>query len=475
MKIVVIGAGPGGYVAAIRAAQLGGDVTLIERENVGGTCLNWGCIPSKVLKTTAEMLLRFRRAAEFGIRVEGDVRPDLETLMARKDRVVRDQARGIRTLLDHSRVRYLQGEGFLKEGGVVEFRSPEGESIDVPWDRLILAMGSRPADLPDFPFDGERVLSSNDAFLLKEIPRSLMILGGGVIGCEFAFIFSALGTRVTLVEGLSRLLPLPSVEEGCSKVLEREMKKSKIEFMVNRSAASIEMGEDGCRVTIGPSPFCDDLKEKDKKILTRDVGKVLVCVGRKPNTEAVGLERAGVETDAKGWVRVNEKMETSVPGIYAIGDILGPSRPMLAHVASKEGLVAAQNAMGDDLFMNYRAVPGAVFTSPEVADVGLTEAGALSEGLDIRVDRVLFRNLGKAHVIGEIAGETRIVSERKSGKILGVHIVGPHASDLIAEGTLAVQNECTVRELADTIHAHPTLPEIMMETALKALDQSLHG
>ncbi len=474
-RIIVIGAGPGGYVAAIRAAQLGAEVSLIEKERVGGTCLNWGCIPSKVLKTTAEMLLGLKRAGEFGITLERPATLDYDLLSARKDRVVLEQAKGIRGLLEHHKVRYLEGTAVIGDDHVVQAGLSDGGHLDVPWDKLILAMGSRPLDIPAFPFDGRVVLSSNHAFELKEIPQTLLIVGGGVIGCEFAMIFSAFGAKVTVVEALSRLLPIPSVDEACSKVLQREMKKQKIEFLVNRSVEKIEKLEGQCRVTVGPSPLAENLQEREKKILTRDVSKVLVCVGRKANTEGMGLERVGVKTDERGWVVVDENLKTSVPDILAIGDVLGPARPMLAHVASKEGLTAAENAFGGEKSVNYHVVPGAVFTLPEVANVGLTEAQAEKKGVPVRADSVLFRSLGKAHVIGAIAGEVKIISNVETGRVLGVHIVGPHASDLIAEGTLAVQRGCTVQDLAETIHAHPTLPEIMMEVSLKAMDRSLHG
>lgn len=474
-KITVIGAGPGGYVAAIRAAQLGGEVTLVEKERVGGTCLNWGCIPSKVLKTTAEMLHRFKRAGEFGVALEGTPTLDYPSLYARKDRVVKDQAKGIHGILEHHRVHYLEGSAVIRDDRSVRVTSPDGSHVDVPWDKLILATGSRPLNIPAFPFDGEIVLSSNHAFGLKEIPESLLIVGGGVIGCEFAMIFSAFGVKVTLVEALARLLPLPSVDEACSRVLQREMKKQRIEFMVNRTVENIEAPEGKCRAIIGPSPFAEGLKERDKKPLSRDVDKILVCVGRKANTDEIGLESIGVQTDERGWIVADEKLKTSVPGVFAIGDVLGPARPMLAHVASKEGLAAAENALGGEKIMTYHAVPGAVFTLPEVADVGLTEVQAREQGFTVRADSVLFRSIGKAHVIGEIAGEAKIVSDAVTGRVLGVHIIGPHASDLIAEGTLAVQTGCTVQDLAETIHAHPTLPEIMMEVSLKVMDRSLHG
>jgi len=474
-KITIIGAGPGGYVAAIRAAQLGADVTLIEQDNVGGTCLNRGCIPSKVMKTAAELLEKFHRAREFGIEVTGSIRPDMKALMSRKETMIKNQTQGILKLFDRHKIRYLRGFGTIKGAGLAGVELPDNKMLEVPWDRLILAPGSHPIDIPSYRFDGKRIISSKEALNLHEIPESILIIGGGVIGCEFAFILGSLGSKVTVVEALSRMLPLPSVDEDCSKVLHREMKKRKIKFMVNRCVDRVEHNGEKCRVTIGPSPFKEGLKEKEKKPLTEDVEKVLVCIGRRPNTGEIGLERLEVKMDEQGWITVDERMETSVYGVYAIGDVLGPSKVMLAHVASVEGLVAAENAVGEHRIMNYDVVPGAIFTMPEVANVGLTEAKAGAQGYNVRSDTVLFRNLGKPQIIGEIAGQAKIVSDADSGRILGVHMVGPHATDLIAEGTLAMQVGCTVEELAQTIHAHPTLAEVMMEASLKALDRSLHG
>jgi len=476
IKMVILGAGPGGYVAAVRAAQLGADVTLIEEDNVGGTCLNWGCIPSKILIAAAELLEKIRKADTFGITLEGGVRPNMPRLMERKNRIVETQRRGILDLLQHHRVRYLKGTGYLKGRNAVAVRIPGEEEKEVPWERLILATGTRPLELPNLPFDGHRILSSNHALCLEKIPETLLIVGGGVIGCEFAFLFSSLGSRVTVVEALSRMLPLPSVDEDCSKVLEREMKKRKIRFIINRVIEGVDEAEGRLRLTLGPSPFLKNPEEKDKNHFFENADKVLVCVGRKPNTTPIdGFDTLGVKVDEKGWVAANLRMETGADGIYAIGDILGPSKIMLAHVASAEGLVAAENAMGGRRDMDYRTVPGAIFTSPEVADVGLTEAQAKAQGFPVRSDSVLFRSLGKAHVIGDIAGQAKIISEIGSGKILGVHIIGPHATDLIAEATLAIRMGITVQDLARTIHAHPTLAEIMPETALKAMDQSIHG
>jgi len=474
-KITVIGAGPGGYVAAIRAAQLGAEVTVIEEDNVGGTCLNWGCIPSKIMITTAEILEKIHQSRQYGIEIDGNVRLDMQRLMARKNSVIQSQTKGILDLFKHHKIQYIKGTGYLKKPGLAAVRQPRAEEIEVPWDKLILATGTKPFSIPGIPFDGKRILSSDHALSLEEVPESIIIVGGGVIGCEFAFLLAALGSDVTVVEALSRMLPLPSVDEACSRILQREMKKRKIKFMVNRTVDSFEDDGKKLRVTIGPSPFLENPSEKDKTPLTAEVDKMLICIGRKANTTAVGLKTVGVKPDEKGWITTDERMQTAAPNVYAIGDILGPAKIMLAHVASTEGLVAVENATGGSRTMDYHVVPGAIFTTPEVANVGLSEAQAKEQGYRVRADSVLFRTLGKAQVIGEIAGEAKIVSDAAGGKILGVHIIGPHATDLIAEGTLAMHMGGNVKDLAETIHAHPTLAEIMLEASFKSLDRSLHG
>ena len=474
-KITIIGAGPGGYIAAIRAAQSGAEVTVIEKENVGGVCLNRGCIPSKIMITTAEMLEKFHRAEEFGLTSDGDMRPDMARLTARKKAVIDIQAKGILGLFKHHKINYLKGDGRITKHGLAEVIQADGNIAEVAWDKLILATGTRPFNIPTFPFDGDKILSSDHALNLDEIPESIMIVGGGVIGCEFACMLASLGAGVTVVEALSRILPLPSVDSDCSKVLAREMKKRKIKLIVNRTVDSVEMENDLLNVTIGPSPFLENPSERDRKPQTATVQKMLVCIGRKPNTAGIGLETIGLKPDKKGWIAVNEHMETEVAGVYAIGDILGPEKIMLAHVASAEGLAAAENAMGGDHKMDYTVVPGAIFTVPEVANVGLTQAQAKEAGYKIRADKVLFRTIGKAHVIGEIAGQAQIVSDAQSGKILGAHIIGPHATDLIAEVVLAIKMGAGVKDIAETIHAHPTLAEIMQEVAFKGLGQGVHG
>ena len=474
-QVTVLGAGPGGYVAAVRAAQLGAAVTVVEKEQVGGTCLNWGCIPSKIMKTTAEMLEKLHQADQFGIRLDGSAVLDMQHLMARKQKVLSTQIKGIEGLLAHHKIKLVRGTARIDGPGKVAATGEDGQKIVWGWDRLIIATGSQPFSVPAFPFDGRWILSSNHILEIEQVPKSIVIVGGGVIGCEFACILSAMGAAVIVVEALDRLLPLPSVDAGCSKVLEREMKKRKIKFYVNRVVESIERCAEGLTVTIGPSPLASELKEKDKVPVTETVAQALVCIGRSPNTKDIGLSTIGLATDAKGWIPVDDRMQTGVPGVYAIGDVLGPERVMLAHVASTEAMLAAENAMGRDRAMDYTAVPGAIFTMPEVACVGLTEAQAKAQGIDARADSVLFRTIGKAQVIGELAGQATIISDTGSGKVLGVHIIGPHATDLLGEGTLAVSCNLCVADIADTIHAHPTLAEIMLEAALKATGKALHG
>ncbi|MCG6911575.1 MAG: dihydrolipoyl dehydrogenase [Deltaproteobacteria bacterium] len=474
-EIAVLGGGPGGYVAAVRAAQRGARVTLIEKDSLGGTCLNRGCIPSKIMQTTSGMLERFRNSSDFGIRLEGQAVADMAALQARKKKIVANQVRGIGNLLKHNGITHIEGRGIVQGHGTLEALTAEGETRSVPWEKLIVATGSEPLEIAAFPFDGVKVISSTDVLNLDRVPESMIIVGGGVIGCEFACILADLGTRVTVVEALDRLLPLPSVDAGCSKVLQREMKKRKITFFLDKTVTAVDTGGEKAAVTIGPSPRAADLKEKDRQPLELEVEKVLVCIGRQSNAAGIGLETLGLELDEKGWITADNRMQTSVDTVFAIGDALGPAKVMLAHVASTEGIVAAENATGGDRQMDYTAVPGAIFTSPEVANVGLTEAQAGERNLDYRADTVLFRTVGKAQVIGELAGEAKIVSDTASGRVLGVHIIGAHATDLIAEGTLAVTTGRTVQELAETIHAHPTLAEVTMEAAFKAVGRALHG
>jgi dihydrolipoyl dehydrogenase len=473
-KIGIIGAGPGGYIAAIRAAQLGAQVVVIEQETIGGTCLNWGCIPTKTLKATAEMVEMFNRAGEFGIELEGGFRLDMGRIMARKNEVISVLAGGIKKIFESYRIQFLEGTAIIQDPKRILIHQRDHSETFIEVDQIIIASGSKPMVFEAFPFDGNYILSSSDALVLKEIPESLLIVGGGVVGCEFAFIFNALGSQVTVVEALPRLIGLPSIDQDCSTVIQREMKKRKIKVLLDKTVTRTEVRTGRVKVTIGPSPFLKEVKEKDRSSVETEVQKVLVSIGRESNVERPDLSRLGMDLDRGRWIKTNERMETNIPGLYAIGDALGPAKIMLAHVASTEGMVAAENIMGHNRTMNYEVVPSAIFTFPEVADVGLTEQQAKERGRAVRSDSFQFRALGKSQAMGEIVGLVKIVSDKGRGKILGVHIAGPHATDLIAEGTLAIQMGATAEDLARTIHAHPTLAEAVMETAQKAVGYGLH-
>jgi dihydrolipoamide dehydrogenase len=467
-KIIIIGGGPGGYIAALRAAALGGEVTLIEKESLGGTCLNHGCIPSKIMKNSADIFLKFLKAGQFGIKVQGIVSPDMAALMERKDKILETQRKGIASLLQGSGVIVEKGRAAIKSFGRIELILNNGHKKEIKYDRLIIATGTEPLNVADFPFDHKNILSSNDILQLKDIPESIVIVGGGVIGCEFAFIFSALGSKVTIVEAMSRLLPLPSVDEDCSKLLLREMKKQKITVLCDTIVKSSDIHNDRVSIHLDVSPFTDNPKPRKLKTNGIEAQKMAVCIGRSALSSDLGLENIGVKTTPQGWINTNEKMETSVEGVYAIGDILGPEKVMLAHVASHEGMVAARNAMGGKAAMTYDVIPGAIFTMPEIGTVGLSETQARKKGYDVNAFSVNFRTLGKAQAIDELAGTAKMIVEKGSKKVLGVHLMGAHATDLIAEASLAIQKGLSARDIAHTIHAHPTLAEIMGEVSLKA-------
>lgn len=475
LKIIIIGGGPGGYVAALRAAGLGADVTLVEKENLGGTCLNWGCIPSKIMKNSADLFSKLSKARQLGIDIEGRVSANMTNLMARKNKLLDTQRKGIASLLKNSRVTVEYGKAILEGPGRVRVEKPEQQAAILEYDKLIIATGTKPLNVSSFPFDHERILSSNDILDLSEIPESMVIVGGGVIGCEFAFIFSALGTKVTVVEALSRVLPLPSVDADISKLLQREMKKHKISVLCDTVVTKAEKNDKGLDIHIDVSPFTDNPKPKKLKTNLLSSQKMAVCIGRSALSSDLVVEAIGLETTQQGWIPVDEKMETSVKGVFAIGDILGPQKVMLAHVASHEGIIAAENAMGLDKVMNYDVIPGAIFTMPEVATVGLSEVAAVNRGFEVEAHSLNFRTLGKAQAIDEIAGSAKMIVEKDTGKVLGVHLIGAHATDLIAEATLAIQQDLTARQVAHTIHAHPTLAEIMGELALKASGTPIHG
>jgi dihydrolipoamide dehydrogenase len=457
VKIAILGAGPGGYVAAIKAAQLGAQVTVIEDTEVGGTCLNKGCIPTKTLLATTELLHKMKNSTEFGIEISGQVTPNLSRIMERKNKVVSTQVKGIRSLFKSWGISLIEGRGMIVSPEKIKVQKRDGTTDIVGADRIIIATGSRPAQLPLFPFDGDHILSSDDALTITSVPKTLIIIGAGVIGCEFAFIFSELGADITMLEIMPRALS--TEDPDISETLERELKKKKIKLMTGVKVTGVQGKHDGIHVYLG----------EGKELVAE---KLLVSVGRVLNSDGIGLEAVGIEKGPKGEIVVNEKMETNIGGMYAIGDVTGGL--LYAHVASREGIVAAKNIIGLDQTMDYGVVPATIFTSPEIATVGLKENQAAEKGIKVKTGHFQFRAIGKAHVMGEITGFIKIVSDETSDRILGVHIIGPHASDLIHEAALAMRAGLKTKDIAETIHSHPTLSEGIMEAAEDVHGEAIH-
>ena len=457
MKLTVIGAGPGGYVAALKAARLGVQVTIIEDTEVGGTCLNRGCIPTKSLIASVEVLQTAKRLNEYGIDIRGEIHPNLSKIMERKNKIVATQVKGIRALFKSWGITLIEGRGRILSPAKVEALKKNGTTEVLETDKIIIATGSRPAELPLFPLDGEHILSSDHAVAITSLPKSLIIIGAGVIGCEFACIFRELGTEITMIE----MMPgaLSSEDHEIAALLQRELTKKKIKFFFSSRADRVERNHKGIHMYLSSG----------EELIAE---KLLVSIGRALNVENIGLEELGILRSPRGGIAVNERMETNISGIYAIGDVTGG--PLLAHVASREGIVAACNSCGIDARMDYSVVPAGTFTSPEIGSVGLREQQAAEQGINVKVGRFQFRMLGKAHVMGEIAGMVKILADAGSGKVLGVHIIGPHASDLVHEGALAMQAGLTAEGLAGMIHAHPTLAESVMEAAADVYGEAIH-
>lgn len=466
-KITIIGGGPGGYTAAFEAAKAGAEVTLIEAAHMGGTCLNWGCIPTKTFKASADALETAHRLKEFGISGECEVVADMPGIVARKSKVTGTLRGGLEKTCSKLKVNLIYGKARIVSANLVRVQTHEGQEQEISGDKVIIATGSRNLDLPSLPVDHRKIITSDDALDLDHVPERMLVVGGGVIGSELACIFQAFGSKVTIVEGLDRILPLPSIDQDMSKLMQREMKKQKITCEVCRTAVKAEPTETGVSVTLGPSPFLDQVPPSAQKEKVVEADVVLVAVGRVPNTEGLGLVEAGVETDQRGWIVADESCMTSQPGIYAIGDVLGPSKVMLAHVAVMEGLTAAKNCLGKNEVMDYDVIPAAVFTSPEVASVGLTEAQATEQGYNMTCVQSQFRELGKAQAMGELSGTFKLIVDADSGKLLGAHLAGTHVSDIIAEPTLALRLGAAGKDIARTIHAHPTLAEGLFEAAQK--------
>jgi dihydrolipoamide dehydrogenase len=451
--VTVIGSGPGGYVAAIRAAQLGLKTALVEKwPALGGTCLHIGCIPTKALLYSAEVLEMARDAARFGVRT-GEVKLDLEAAHKHKSDVVRRQARGLEYLMKKNGITVLPGHGRLKGPGIVEVAAKDGSKQVVATKNVILATGSVPKLLPGLTIDSTRVVTSTEALALEFVPKTFLILGAGAVGVEFASIYARFGSAVTLVEMLPRVLPLE--DEDSSAELHKAFRKRGIDVRVGTKVESVKVLDKRVEVQVHS-------EKNGKETLKADV--LLVAVGRRPVTEDLGLEGTKVELD-RGFVKVDRQMRTGEPSVFAIGDLL--PTPALAHVASHEGIVAAESIAGrNPAPVNYDQVPSCTYSEPEVASIGLTEQAARARGHKVRVGKFPFSAAAKAGIQGTPEGFVKLVGAEKYDELLGIHIVGPKATELIGEGGLALRLESTVEDLFHAIHAHPTLSEAMGEAAL---------
>ena len=456
MKIAVLGGGPGGYVAAIKASMLGAEVTVIEKKRVGGTCLNVGCIPTKALLASSSILMNIREAKDFGINIDGEINADFSAVMNRKDKVVSQLVSGIEFLFEKRGINLVNGFGKLVDKNTIEVTKEDGSVETINADKIILANGSTPIVPPMFPYDKKRIITSDEVLGLTELPKSMLIIGGGVIGCEIGQFFRALGTEITIVQRGEQLLPFE--DKDVVKQLQRQFKKDKIKVLLENGVDSCEVVGDEVVSTLSDG----------KKVTTQ---YVLVAIGRKPNIEGSGIEELGIELN-RGKIVVNENLETNIEGIYAIGDLI--NTPMLAHVASKEGIIAVENAFGKSKCVDYTAVPRCVYTEPEVAAVGKTQKQLDAEGIEYNVGQFDFRGLGKAQAIGHFQGFIKVLADSED-KIVGASVVGPHATDLLTELSLAVHLGLTVEQVGDVIHAHPTLSEGLMEALHDVHGECVHA
>lgn len=451
---VVIGAGPGGYVAAIKVAQEGKSVALIEKSFLGGTCLNVGCIPTKTLLSNAQVMHKIKMAEEYGIST-GPITFDFLKMKTRKDQVVEKIRKSLGGLLNANQISILSGRAQFMSP--TELKITGEDSCIVEAEHIIIATGSEPLDIPAFPCDHTRIMNSTSVLELTQLPKSMAIIGGGYIGCEFATLYAEFGVQVTILEALPNILALQG--KAASDAVSAAFKKQGIDIQTNVMVEGIDHEGEGVKVGL-----------KDREPMLFDMA--LVAVGRRVNTSGLELQKAGVQVGPKGEIQVNEKMETGVPGIYAIGDVTG--RFLLAHVASHQGIIAAQNILGQDMQMNYNAVPAVIFTSPEIATVGMTLEEAQEKGYKAVLGKFPFGALGKSIATIDTEGFAEVVVDKRTNQILGAQVVGHEASTLIAEMALAINNELTAECVFDTIHAHPTVAEAWMEAALLANETPIH-
>ncbi len=459
--IIVIGSGPGGYVAAVRAAQAGKRTAIVEREALGGVCLNWGCIPTKALLKSASVFHYVKNAAAYGIDIEGEAKADITKIVARSRGVAETMSKGIDFLMKKNKIDVLRGHGSIESKGVVAVENEEGRTL-YEADHIILATGARPRQMPFIPVDGEKIITSREALVVKELPESIVVIGSGAIGSEFAFLFAQLGVKVTIVEYLPNLMPLE--DEEVSKTMERAFRKMRATVYTGTTVKAARVNDEGrCEVDIEG--------KKGAETLVADM--VLAAVGIKTNTENIGLEKVGIELE-RDKIKVDEHYQTAVEGIYAIGDLI--PTPALAHVASAEAIHCVDAICGrSPQPIDYSAIPSCVYTSPEVASVGLTEKQATEKGIELKVGRFQFTASGKAAAAGERDGFVKLLFDAATNKLVGAHFVGMNVTEMIAEPTVAKALGATAEVLAHTIHPHPTMNEAVMEAAEAALGHAIHG
>ena len=457
--IAVIGSGPGGYVAAIRAAQLGKRTVIVERAQLGGVCLNWGCIPTKALLRSAHIYEQMRSAAQFGIEVPSEVRADFAKVVARSREVSATMSKGVQFLLSKNKVEVIYGHARLAGNGRVEIESKEGGS-QIEADHIILATGSRPRMLPGIPIDGDKIISYREALTLTAMPESMVVIGSGAIGSELADFYHTMGCKVTVVEYMPTLVP--TEDEEVSRYLERSFRKKRLPFLTGAAVESVDTSGDRCVVTV----------KTDKGLQTIEAEKVLSAAGVTPNTEDIGLDRAGIVTD-RGKITVDEYYRTGTAGIYAIGDII--PTPTLAHVASAEALCCVEAICGlNPEPVDYTTVPACIYTSPEIASVGMRERDAIKAGIETRIGKFPYTASGKATAMGDKDGFVKLIFDKATDRLIGAHLVGATVTEMLMEPTIAMRLGATARQIVNTIHPHPTLSEGVMEAAAAAHGEAVH-
>ena len=453
--IIVVGSGPGGYVAAIRAVQLGKKVAIVEKADLGGVCLNWGCIPTKALLKSAQVFSYCKNAAHYGVAVEGEVKPDFEKIVARSRTVAETMSKGVAFLMKKNNIDVINGFGKLAGDGMVDV---DGALYDA--DAIILATGARPREMPFMPVDGEHVITSKEALVLPKLPASMIVVGSGAIGSEFACLYASLGVKVTVIEYMPQMMPLE--DEEVAKTMERSFRKMRATVLTSTNVKSVTVGDDGmCNVEIEG--------KKGAETLTAEI--VLSAVGIKSNIENIGLEEVGVEVE-RDKIKVDEHYQTSVKGVYAIGDII--ATPALAHVASAEALHCVEHICGlTPDAVDYSTIPSCIFTAPEVASVGMTEQQAQKAGIEYKVGRFPFTASGKATAAGDRDGFVKLIFDADE-KLIGAHLVGANVTEMLGEPTLAKRLGVTAHAIAKTIHSHPTMHEGLMEASEAAMGAAIH-